>query len=168
MSSVFYGENLISVHAEEANISTILAILAQESGYNIVTGPLVNKDDRLTIHLEETPIDQAINLVVRAAGLSYEFVGNSILVAQQARLNEEVGVSPHVFSLQYANATDVLELLTNVTENITVDKSGNKLLVTASPKTIAEIAEIVKRIDIPATQIMLEARLIEVGYEEEC
>lgn len=161
------GENLVSVHAEEANISTILAILAQESGYNIVTGPLVNKDDRLTIHLEETPIDQAINLVVRAAGLSYEFVGNSILVAQQARLNEEVGISPHVFSLQYANATDVLELLTNVTENITVDKSGNKLLVTASPKTIAEIAEIVKRVDIPATQIMLKARLIEVAVSEE-
>jgi len=160
-------QNLVSVHAEEANISTILAILAQESGYNIVTGPLVNKEDRLTIHLEETPIDQAINLVVRAAGLSYEFVGNSILVAQQARLNEEVGVSPHVFSLQYANAMDVLDLLTNVTENITVDKSGNKLLITASPKTIAEIGEIVNKIDIPATQIMLEARLIEVAVSEE-
>jgi len=160
-------QNLVTVHAEEANISTILAILAQESGYNIVTGPLVNKDDRLTIHLEETPIDQAINLVVRAAGLSYEFVGNSILVAQQARLNEEVGVSPQVFSLQYANALDVLDMLTNVTENITVDKSGNKLLVTASPKTIAEIAEIIKKVDIPATQIMLEARLIEVAVSEE-
>jgi type IV pilus assembly protein PilQ len=160
-------QKLVSVHAEEANISTILAILAQESGYNIVTGPLINKDDRLTIHLEETPINQAINLVVRAAGLSYEFVGNSILVAQQARLNQEVGVSPHVFSLQYSNAMDVLDLLANVTENITVDKSGNKLLVTASPKTIAEIAEIVKQVDIPATQIMLEARLIEVAISEE-
>lgn len=168
--TVFLSANeqkLVSVHAEEANISTILAILAQESGYNIVTGPLINKDDRLTIHLEETPINQAINLVVRAAGLSYEFVGNSILVAQQTRLNQEVGVSPHVFSLQYSNAMDVLDLLANVTENITVDKSGNKLLVTASPKTIAEIAEIVKQVDIPATQIMLEARLIEVAVSEE-
>ena len=76
--SLSESEKLISVHAEDANISTVLAILAQESGFNIVTGPMVNKDDRLTIHLEETPIDQAINLVVRAAGLSYEFVGNSI------------------------------------------------------------------------------------------
>ncbi len=161
------SEKLISVHAEDANISTVLAILAQESGFNIVTGPMVNKDDRLTIHLEETPIDQAINLVVRAAGLSYEFVGNSILVAQESRLREEVGVSPHVVSLQYANASDVMELLSNVSENITVDKTGNKLLITASPKTLAEIDEIVKQVDTPAIQIMLEARLIEVAVQDE-
>lgn len=161
------SEKLISVHAEDANISTILAILAQESGFNIVTGPMVNKEDRLSIHLEDTPLDQAINLVVRAAGLSYEFVGNSILVAQESRLREEVGVSPHVITLQYANATDVMDFLSNVTDNITVDKTGNRLLVSASPKTLAEIDEIVDRIDTPAIQIMLEARLIEVAVQDE-
>ena len=158
---------LVTVHAEDTNLSTILAILADESGYNIVTGPTVNREDKLTIHLEKTPADQAINLVVRAAGLSYEIVGNSILVASKSKLTEEVGITSHVITLDYADAAEVKELLVNLTEQIEVDKSGNKLLINASPKTIAEIENIIGKIDIPALQIMLEARLIEVAVSDE-
>ena len=154
---------LVSIHAEDTHLPTILAILASESGYNIVTGPNVQAQNKLTIHLDDVPIDQAINLVIRAAGLSYEIVGKSILVANQSKINEDVGVTPHVIALQYANAEEVAELLKNVTEKITIDPTGNKLLVTASPKKIAEVISIVEEIDVPSIQIMLEARLIEVS-----
>ena len=158
---------LVSIHAEDTHLPSILAILASESGYNIVTGPNVQTQNKLTIHLDDVPIDQAINLVIRAAGLSYEIVGKSILVANQSKINEDVGVTPHVISLQYANAEEVAELLKNVTESITIDPTGNKLLVTASPKKIAEVISIVKEIDVPSIQIMLEARLIEVSSSDE-
>ena len=158
---------LVSIHAEDTHLPSILAILASESGYNIVTGPNVQTQNKLTIHLDDVPIDQAINLVIRAAGLSYEIVGKSILVANQSKINEDVGVTPHVISLQYANAEEVAELLKNVTESITIDPTGNKLLVTASPKKIAEVISIVEEIDVPSIQIMLEARLIEVSLTDE-
>ena len=158
---------LVTVHAEDTHLAIVLAILAQESGYNIVTGPTVNKEERLTIHLNEVPIDHAINLVVRSVGLSYEIIGNSILVAEPDKLNEEVGVKSQVISLKYANAVEVKELLTNITEQIAVDKTGNKLLVNTSPKKLAEIEEIIRQIDVPALQIMLEARLIEVAIGDE-
>ena len=158
---------LVSIHAEDTHLPTILAILAEESGYNIVTGPNVQSQDKLTIHLDNVPIDQAINLVIRASGLSYEIVGNSILVANQAKINEDIGLMPYVISLQYANAEEISMLLQHVTENISVDPTGNKLLVSASPKKIAEIEEIIKEIDVPSIQIMLEARLIEVSVQDE-
>ena len=125
---------MVTIHAVDTNLPDLLAILAEESGFNIVTGPNGNASELLTIHLDNVPIDQAINLVIRAAGLSYEIVGESILVANQSKINEDVGVTPHVIALQYANAEEVAELLKNVTENITIDPTGNKLLVTASPK----------------------------------
>ena len=157
----------VSIHAEDTHLPTILAILAEESGYNIVTGPNVQSQDKLTIHLDNVPIDQAINLVIRASGLSYEIVGNSILVANQAKINEDIGLMPYVISLQYANAEEISMLLQHVAENISVDPTGNKLLVSASPKKIAEIEEIIKEIDVPSIQIMLEARLIEVSVQDE-
>ena len=64
-------KTLITIHAEDAFLPSILAILAKESGYNIVTDPNVNKQDKVSIHLDNVPIEQAINLVVRAVGLSY-------------------------------------------------------------------------------------------------
>ena len=137
---------LVSIHAKDTHLPSILAILAEESGYNIVTGPNVQSQNKLTIHLDDVPIDQAINLVIRAAGLSYEIVGKSILVAHQSKINEDIGVTPTIISLQYAKASEISALLQSITENISIDNTGNKLLVTASPKKIAEVQRIVKEI----------------------
>ena len=125
---------LITVHAEDAFLPSILAILAKESGYNIVTDPNVNKQDKVSIHLDEVPIEQAINLVVRAVGLSYEVVGNSFLIADPKKLKEEVGVTSYVVTLKYATAEDVKNLLQDISDQVQVDIPGNKLLVNASPK----------------------------------
>ena len=138
---------LITIHAEDAFLPSILAILAKESGYNIVTDPNVNKQDKVSIHLDEVPIEQAINLVVRAVGLSYEVVGNSFLVADLKKLKEEVGVTSYVITLKYAAAEDVKNLLQDISDQVQVDIPGNKLLVNASPKKIAEIIQVVESID---------------------
>lgn len=158
---------LITVHAEDANLPSILSILAKESGYNIVTDPNVNRQDKISIHLDDVPIEQAINLVVRAVGLSYEIVGNSFLIADPKKLTEEVGITSHVIDLKYADAQEVKQLLQDLTEQIQVDVPGNKLLINASPKKIAEIEEVIKQIDVPAIQILLETRLIEVAADAE-
>ena len=161
------NNTLITVHAEDAFLPSILAILANESGYNIVTGPNVNKQDKVSIHLDEVPIEQAINLVVRAVGLSYEVVGNSFLVADPKKLKEEVGITSYVITLKYAAAEDVKNLLQDISDQVQVDIPGNKLLVNASPKKIADIIQVVESIDVPAIQIMLETRLIEVAADVE-
>ena len=159
--------NLVTVHAEDAHLPSILAILAKESGYNIVIDPNVNRQEKISIHLDNVPIEQAINLVVRAVGLSYEVVGNSFLIADPKKLKEEVGVTSYVIELKYASAQEIKSMLQDISDQIQVDISGNKLLVNASPKKIAEIQEVVKQIDIPAIQIMLETRLIEVAADNE-
>ena len=131
------NENLVTIHAEDANLSSILSIIAQDSDFNIVTGPTVSQDKKLTIHLDDTPILEALDLIIRASGLSYEVKGNSILVAEASKLNEEIGMMTYVIELKYSNAKDVKDLLKNITQNVTIDKSSNKLLIKASPKKIA-------------------------------
>jgi len=157
----------VTIDADDAFLPSILTILAEESGYNIVTGPGVNKKEKVSVHLKDVPIDEAMNLVVRAAGLSYEKIGNSFLVAETKNLKEEVGLTAHVVELQYASAEEVMALLEHFNAEVQIDKSGNKLLVITSPKVISEIKEVIAKVDRPALQIMLEARLIEVKVEDE-
>ena len=52
----------VTVHAEDTYLPTILSILAKQSGFNIVTGPNVETQEKLTIHLDDVPISQALNL----------------------------------------------------------------------------------------------------------
>ena len=157
----------ITLHAEETKLSKVLSVITEMSGYNIVTGPSVSAEDNITIHLVDVSVEQAVNLVVRAAGLSYEIVDGSILVASTNKLKDDVGVSPVVFELKYASAKEISSLLTSITEDINVDSTGNRILVSASPKKIAEINHIIDKIDTPALQISHQARLIEVTYGDE-
>ncbi len=44
-----------------------------------------------------------------------------------------------------------------------MDKSGNRLIVVTSPRVISQIEEIVRVMDVPARQVVLEARILEVS-----
>ncbi len=160
-------QKTVTIDADDASLPTVLSILAAESGYNIVTGPGVNKEERISIHLQDTPIEDAMNLVVRAAGLSYEIVGNSFLIATAAKLKEQVGLTSYVVALKYAEASVIAKLLEDFNADIQVDEPGNKLLVITSPKVIHDIQRVVEDVDRPPLQIMLEARVIQVDVEEE-
>ncbi len=157
----------ITLDADDAFLPSVLSILAEKSGYNIVTGPGVNKEERVSIHLKDTPIEQAMNLVVRAAGLSYELVGHSFLIAPADKLKAQVGLSSYVIELQYTDAATLKEMLGEFNARITVDVSGNKLLIITSPKTISDILKVVEEVDKPALQIVLETRIVEVSVEDE-
>jgi type IV pilus secretin PilQ/predicted competence protein len=154
----------ISLDADDANLPAVLKILAEKGGLNIVTGPGVTTG-RVTIHLKDVPVEQAVNLVVRAAGLAYERIGNSILVADVESLKGETGLSSYTLALNYADATEVATALSGLTDKIQVDRGGNRLIVVTSPRVISEIQAIVTELDRPARQVMLEARIVEVSTD---
>jgi type II secretory pathway component GspD/PulD (secretin) len=152
----------ITMKTQDANLSEVLKVLSERSGMNFVTGSSVYKE-KITIILNNTPLDEAIDLVVRAAGLSYEIIGNSVLIAESDKLNKgEVGQQGYVVALKYANAREVAGMLEKITPNIKVDEGGNRLICFTSPRIINEIERMVKSIDNPHILVMLETRLIEV------
>jgi type II secretory pathway component GspD/PulD (secretin) len=160
-------QRLVTIDADDAFLPSVLAILAEKSGYNIVTGPQVNKEEKISIHLKDTPIEQAMNLVVRAAGLSYEVVGKSFLVAPPGMLREQVGLTSYVVDLKYTDAATVSKMLTEFNANVTIDTFGNKLLLVTSPKVISDIQKVVQEVDVPPLQIVLECRMIEVAVDDQ-
>ncbi len=155
-------ERLITLDAEDAPLASVLKSLAEKGDLNIITGTGVAAG-RLTVHMKDVPLDQAVNLVVRAAGLAYERIGNSILVAQPGALKEETGLSSYVVDLKYADAADVKDALKSISADVQVDKGGNRLVVVTSPRVISQIEEIVRVMDVPAKQVTLEARVVEVS-----
>lgn len=158
-------EALVSLDAEDAYLPSVLKILAEKGNLNIITGPGVT-GERISIHMKDVPIEQAVNLVVRAAGLAYERIGRSILVADPASLQDETGLSSYIVELRYADAVDVQNSLADLNAKIQVDTGGNRLIVVTSPRVIAEIQEIVSTMDVPARQVMIEARIVEVSTDD--
>jgi type II secretory pathway component GspD/PulD (secretin) len=153
---------LISLDADSTSVNGILEILAERSGLNIVTSPEVQAR-KISIHLRNTPFDEALNLVVRAAGLGYERVGNSILVADVQKLSTQTGFVTRVFELKHAYAADVAELLEVISKDVIADVPRNRVVMRASQSNIEQAEAIIEQLDTKQTQILLEARLIEVN-----
>ncbi len=160
-----YDAGVVTVDATRTPLSEVLSILAAKSDLNMVTSPEV-EDRKITIHLKNTPIEEALNLVVRAAGLGYQRIGNSILVGSQQMLGTETGLASYVIPLQFADAFEVVPLLEGIAENVAADLSGNKLVVVASPVGYEQITHVIEEIDLPPVQILLETEVVEVTTDD--
>jgi len=158
-------ERLISLNAQDSDLPQVLSILAERGGLNLITGPGVTSM-KVSVRMKDVPVDQAVNLVVRAAGLAYERIGNSIVVAEAKALKEETGLSSYILTLKFADAKDVKAAVKDLAPDCQVDQSGNRLVIVTSPRVIAEIQKIVEVMDQPARQVQLEARIVEVGTDD--
>lgn len=151
----------ITLWAKDASLSEVLKVLSERSDMNFVSGSGIYKE-KISIFLDKTPLDEAINILVRAAGLSYEIIGNSVLIAEPEKLKHEAGQMGYAVELKYAEAKEVARMLSDLTGNIQVDEGGNRLICFTSPRVIKEIEKMVRAVDHPHILVLLETRLIEV------
>ncbi len=155
----------VSVSAKATQLTDVLAILANKSGLNIVTSPAA-EGQVVSVHFVNTPIDEALDLVVRAAGLGYERIGNSILVGEPEELVAETGLESYVINLQFADAYELEPLIAKIVDSVTTDPGGNRLVVVASPGSIEDVRDIINQLDVPPVQILLETEVIEVTTDD--
>ncbi len=156
---------LITLDADSSNVNSILQILAERSKLNIVTTPDVQRQ-RISIHLKNTPFEEALNIVVRAAGLGYERIGGSILVGNPQALATQTGLTSRIYDLQYADATEVKNSLTAVIEGLNAYASGNQVVARGTPGQLDQVGQLVEQLDVKQRQVKIEARLIEVNTSD--
>jgi len=152
----------VTLRAEDTPVAEILQILADRSGLNIVTSPEVQAKT-ISIRMEDTPFEEALHLVVRAAGLGYERVGSTILVADPEKLSLDTGLTMHVFDLEYATPEDVGNALSVISEDISIDRLTNRVIIRTTPSGVEQAASVVAGMDRKPIQVLIESRMIEVN-----
>ncbi len=165
----------VSFDAEDVSISTVLSTLAKLSECNIVLavaqdGSSENdkKDEpRVTIHIEDVPIEQAIGLVVKTVGLSYRLIGEkTFLVGEKQKIEEEVGERSYIIQLKYIDAKKIEDTFSLMKGKIKAMEGQNALLINANPETYLELSKRIEELDIPQKQIEIRARLVEVSVTD--
>lgn len=122
---VVYKGNRVTFNFQDIPVRSVLQLLADVSGTNIVAADSVQGN--VTLRLVNVPWDQALDVVLRAKGLDKRQQGNVIWVAPQgdlatyeqnvaeARL-KELDNAPLVsdyIPISYGNACDIVKLLTS-------------------------------------------------------
>lgn len=82
----------------------------------------------------------------------------------------EAPLESTVYTLQYTKVEDVVAKLqdridSNSVGSVSIDERTNKLIVRAFPGRNAEIEELIKSLDVPTKEVLIEARVMQVVFK---
>jgi len=138
------AEARVSIDVKEAPVASIVSLLVELGGRQVVFDP--GLDCKLTLKLHEVPWLTALETTLRACGLGYEDTTGVLWVASMSRLREEAesrrrlkearspgpGRELSLFRLSYARAEEMaplLERFVSPSGDVTVDPRTNTLIV---------------------------------------
>jgi type IV pilus assembly protein PilQ len=104
------GKN-ISINVQETDMLTVLKILSEQSGRNVVIAPDVSAT-KLNLDLKDVPLSDALDVILKPHGYGYRDVGTVTVVDKLDNLKLVASVEPlesRVFKLKYLDAADVLD-----------------------------------------------------------
>jgi type IV pilus assembly protein PilQ len=177
----YQGEK-ISLNFQNVEVRAVLQVLADFTGLNIITSDTVSGS--LTLRLKDVPWDQALDIILQAKGLDKRKSGNVVWIAPRDELatREKLALEARQqiaeleqthtesFQLNYQKAQDVQAFLSTGTQRIlskrgsaVVDARTNTVFVQDTPTRLEEIRRLIRQIDIPVRQVMIESRIVEAS-----
>jgi len=70
----------VTINAINEPVSRVLFMIAADTGLNLVISPSVDKDNKVTLTLQNAPAEEALNIVMETTGLLYELDGSIIRI----------------------------------------------------------------------------------------
>ncbi|SHH98974.1 type IV pilus assembly protein PilQ [Ferrimonas marina] len=176
-----YTGSQLSMNFQDIEVRTVLQIIADHNNFNLVTTDTVQGS--LTLHLDDVPWDQALDMILKVNGLDKRIEGNILLVAprdelaaqenQQLRDQQEAKEVAPLFSeyvqIHYAKASDIANLLSGEAGSllsergaVSVDERTNTLLVQDTAERLEDVHRLVEVLDIPIKQVVIESRMVTI------
>jgi type IV pilus assembly protein PilQ len=184
----YTGEKL-SLNFQNIEVRSLLQVIADFTDFNIVTSDTVN--GAVTLRLKDVPWDQALDIILQAKGLGMRKAGNVLWIAPKdelaAKEKQELeaiaaiqGLEPlrtQSFQLNYTKSADIAAQLAS-SGSATGSGNGrilsargsaiseprtNQLFVTDIPSRLAQVQELITKLDVAVRQVLIEARIVEAS-----
>jgi type II secretory pathway component GspD/PulD (secretin) len=163
--------NLISMDLRNVDISTVLQIFSKETGISIIAGKDVY--GKVTVIINNIAPEDALDMILKSNGYTYAREGNVVQVfssGEPARVEElPGGVFVRTFIINYIGPDELKETLTKLmpeSSSIFTTKGSKTIVVRGSANDIKRAEALIRNLDIPPRQVMVEAKIIEVSVNE--
>ena len=175
-----YSGEKLSLNFQNVEVRAVLQVIADFTGLNLVTSDTVSGN--LTLRLKDVPWDQALDIILQAKGLDMRKTGNVVWIAprdelatkekialeSQQQISELEPIRTESFQLNYQKAEAMQKLISDSTQKVlskrgsaVVDARTNTLFVQDTPGKLEEVRALIKQIDVPVRQVLIESRIVE-------
>ncbi len=173
-----YTGRRISLDLQDADLVNVLRLFGELANLNMILAPDVR--GKVTVRLVNIPWDQAMEIILKMNGLGYTIDDNIIRIASQGALAKEAeeelrtkeakkkaeDLVTRLIPINYSTAAVVsgtIKKSLSPRGDVVVDDRTNTLIVKDIQRNLDEVIELVKRLDKPTAQIMIEARIVEAS-----
>lgn len=176
VGEMHYVGRRISLDFQQADISNVLRLIAEVSGFNMVVGEGVKS--KVTMKLVSVPWDQALDMILKMNGLGKIRQGNILWIdslsniakqendaaaAKDAKVKAEELVD-RVFYIRNLPAMEVMTSLTQFRSPrglMQFSLGSNALIVRDTESKIAIMKQLVDGLDLEVPQVQIEARIVQ-------
>lgn len=171
-----YTGRRISLDLQDADLVNIIRLFAEVANLNMILAPGVR--GKVTVRMVNVPWDQAMDIILKMNGLGYIHEDNILRIAslgaiakeaEQERKTKEAkkkaeDLITRIISINYATASEIegtIKKSLSARGETTVDARTNTLIVKDIARNVDEVVTLVKLLDKPIPQVMIEARIVE-------
>jgi len=177
-----YAGEKLTLNFQKIDVREALNVIADFTDLNMVISDTVSGN--LTLRLKDVPWDQALDIILQSRGLDMRKNGNVIQVAPREEIAAKEKISlaarqeisemeelrTESFQLSYQTVAEMIKLLTDAKQPI-LSKRGSAvsdartgtIFVQDTPSRLEEVRKIIKQIDVPVRQVLIEARFVSAG-----
>ena len=166
----------ISLDFQQADITNILRLIAEVSGFNIVVGEGVKS--KVTMKMVNVPWDQALDMLLKMNGLGMFRQGSIVWVDSLANLSKQqddearardskTKAEPVIDRVFYIRHIPAQELMQSLRLNLSprgrmqFNNGSNALVVQDTESKLAVIKQLVDGLDLEVPQVQIEARIVQ-------
>ncbi|HOP06732.1 MAG TPA: hypothetical protein PLF13_05505 [candidate division Zixibacteria bacterium] len=171
------AETSISLELDQVPITTVLSLIGQQNNLNIVASAGVEGD--VTVRLVNVPLDIALNAVLAPLDLNY-IVDHDVIMVKPLERTLTGEMKSEVIRLNYVDAGSAKAALEQMKSEkgqvIILEPSAdmqqseqstiaNRILVTEYPARLAEMLDMIDRIDQPQRLVSIKVKIIETKVD---
>jgi type II secretory pathway component GspD/PulD (secretin) len=155
----------ISINARDTDLNDVIALIARQSGLNIVADATV-KARRITFHLHDVDSDTALAALARAYDLQTHRDGNIVFIgdatAMARRSTGPAGAT--TVTLRNAKPSEALKELKGAVPDASMfaDDRSNTVVITGSADAQSAARTLLNALDAPGPQVMFEVRVTDI------
>lgn len=178
--SVTVNNGRVSLVTRNAPVQSVLNILAQQQGVNLVTSDDISGN--VSVSLSNVSFEDALNSIVAIAGCTWTQQRGIILVTRVGINNSSQAASGsvvEVFPLNFVSALDVEATVKGllspmgqvfISQYNPTDKrrTQEQVVVEDVPASVARIAQFIAAFDQPPRQVLIEASILQVELDDDC
>ena len=162
----------ISMTMKDADLAEVMDMISLEQRINIFVSSN-NNDELVSFSLYDMTVPDAIRAIANAAGLAVEYFDGSYFIVDRdeaGKYSPDSLTRVESFELEYVNVDEIEALIRPYLSDygeVTVFRDRNLFLVEDTVGFLKRIRALVRQIDVPPTQILIEARILEISLTDE-